>query len=100
MISREEIENLANLSRLHITEKEIEELQKDFGAILEYVGQIQDAGDSAAEVSPHRNVMREDIERNTDLLSGKQEKILASAPKREDNYIVVRKIIERDEPTL
>ena len=100
MISREEIENLAQLSRLHLTEKEVDGLQKEFGAILDYVGQIQ-GGAENADVPSRRNVMREDTERPAeDLLAGKQGKLLAAAPKREEDYVVVRKIIERDEPNL
>jgi aspartyl/glutamyl-tRNA(Asn/Gln) amidotransferase C subunit len=40
MISREEIQNLAELSRLKLTDEEIATLRKDFDSILEYVGQI------------------------------------------------------------
>lgn len=40
MITREEIENLAALARIELGEEEKKTLQKDVGAILEYVSQI------------------------------------------------------------
>ena len=98
MISKEEIRNLAELSRLHISEGEAESLQKDISNILEYVGQV-----NATEVSEEnkkpllRNVMREDSPRaENELLSGKREALLNALPKREGDYNVVRKIIQKD----
>lgn len=40
MITREEIENLASLARIELGDEEKKNLQKDVGAILEYVSQI------------------------------------------------------------
>lgn len=120
MISREEILKLAELSRLKLSDEEVVSLQKDFDSILEYVGQIsavasqgdtgaQDtalppshkATDGHGEKSPFGssiNIMREDIPRGADdALVGKREAILAQAPKREGDYFVVRKIIDRDQ---
>ena len=103
MISRKDIEGLAELSRLKLGEEELAGLEKDFSAILEYVGQISalTSGEVSAEVPAVRNVLREDTARaGDDLLAGAQEKILAAAPRREGDYLLVRKILERDEPTL
>ncbi len=111
MISREEIQNLAELSRLKLSDEEISALQKDFDSILDYVGQIsavagEEQGPTLAQGSSRSdlslpalvNVMREDVPRVADdALAGKQEAILAQAPKREGDYFVVRKIIERDQ---
>jgi|SRR3989344_1747194 len=108
MISREEIQNLAQLSRLKLGDEEVAALQKDFDSILEYVGQIQNAvpqgdtskQDTALEESPFGsllNVMREDKPRTADdPMAGKAEAILAAASKREGDHFVVRKIIDRD----
>ena len=100
MISREEIQNLAELSRLKLSEEEIESLQKDFDSILEYVGQIKGAASGerrAVGINQPLNIMREDTPRVTDdPLAGKQESVLSQAPKREGDYFVVRKIIDRE----
>ena len=110
MLSREEVLNLAALARLKLGEGEVESLQKDISNILEYVGQISalaPKGNTSAKaeelplcVSPlgARNVMREDVTRaDGDTMGGKEEALRAAFPKKENNYNVVRKIIQKDE---
>ena len=99
MISKEEIRNLAELSRLKISEGEEESLQKDISNILDYVGQVNAAEVGEEDKKPLvRNVMREDIPRaEGEILSGKRERLLEALPKREGDYNVVRKIIQKDE---
>lgn len=94
---------MATLARLELSDAEKEGLQKDISNILEYVGQVSAvsiAGDSAPKVpanQPH-NVLREDRPRDlADTMAGKEEKVKAAFPKREGEYNVVRKIIQKDE---
>ncbi|MDE2213029.1 MAG: Asp-tRNA(Asn)/Glu-tRNA(Gln) amidotransferase subunit GatC [Patescibacteria group bacterium] len=96
MISRSDIENLAALSRLSLTEAELKSLEKDLGAILAYVGEIQQGRvDAPEEILSVHTVMREDVPGVT--VGGSPEALLAQAPRHEEEYIVVRKIIQRDE---
>ncbi|MDZ4226201.1 MAG: Asp-tRNA(Asn)/Glu-tRNA(Gln) amidotransferase subunit GatC [Patescibacteria group bacterium] len=99
MISKEEITGLAELARLKLTEKEIAGLQKDISNILEYVGQVAAVSTGEKpEVPLNRNVMRGDTLREAnDPLAGKEEILRAAFPKREGDYNVVRKIIQKDE---
>jgi|SRR3989338_7707356 len=110
MISREEVLQLAELARLKVADAEVAGLQKDISNILEYVGQISalaPKGNTSAKaeelplcVSPlaARNVMREDVTRaDGDTMGGKEEALRAAFPKKENNYNVVRKIIQKDE---
>jgi len=106
MISREEVLQLALLARLKLDDKEVAGLQKDISGILEYVGQIsavQPQGATspqAGEDAPLgvRNVMREDSPRaQGDTMGGKEEALRTAFPKKENNYNVVRKIIQKDE---
>jgi aspartyl-tRNA(Asn)/glutamyl-tRNA(Gln) amidotransferase subunit C len=105
MISKEEIQNLAELARLELTESEVESLGKDISDILEYVGQVSEATKDKtltpglSKVSPLvKNVLREDTPRGeTDLLANKREMLLKALPEREGDYAVVRKIIQKDE---
>ena len=101
MISREDIEGLAKLARLQLTDVEVENLQKDFSSILEYVGQVnavQTEGAGGAPALPlHHNIMRDDTPRaKGDQLSGKEDAIRAAFPTRKGDYNVVRKIIQKD----
>jgi aspartyl-tRNA(Asn)/glutamyl-tRNA(Gln) amidotransferase subunit C len=100
MISKGDIENLAELARLKLNESEIDALQKDISNILEYVGQVQSfSADTSHEERPVlRNVVREDTPRDTShALSGKEDSIKTQFPRREGDYNVVRKIIQKDE---
>ena len=84
MISREEINELATLARLKLTEEEAGALQKDISNILEYVGKISAFEAGAGETLPElRNVLREDVPRSEDdPLAGKHEALLAALPRR------------------
>ena len=99
MISKEEVQGLAELARLDLGAGEVENLQKDISNILDYVGQVSAVSvDSSVEVPPVRNVMRTDAPRaEGSTMAGKEEAVKAAFPKREGEYNVVRKIIQKDE---
>lgn len=99
MISRDEVQQLADLARLKLAEEEVAGLQKDISNILEYVGQVSAVSVSKEKISPlHRNMMRADVPRGEgDPLAGKEEALRAAFPERRGDYNVVRKIIQKDE---
>jgi aspartyl-tRNA(Asn)/glutamyl-tRNA(Gln) amidotransferase subunit C len=99
MVSKEDIKNLAELARLELTEEETGDLQKDMSSILEYVGHIAAvSADIQVRVPENHNVMREDTPRvDNDPMAGKRDAVVAAFPKREGDYNVVRKIIQKDE---
>ena len=86
MISPEEIEGLAALARLNFT--------KDT-----YADRMTALEPSATEgLPPLRNVLREDIVRSEDdPLAGTREALLEALPRRDGDFAVVRKIIQKDE---
>lgn len=92
MITKEEIKNLADLSRIEVSDKEAESLSKEMESILDYVGVIKSVtGDVERIVPALHNVMREDIVTNSPGVY--TEDILNNAPKRQNNYLVVKKIL-------
>jgi aspartyl-tRNA(Asn)/glutamyl-tRNA(Gln) amidotransferase subunit C len=99
MISKEDILKLAELARIQLSDEEVASLQKDMTTILDYVGQVQAAAQEDQKTAPLvHNVMREDMPRSeNDILTGKRESLLSALPKREGDYAVVRKIIQKDE---
>ncbi len=99
MISKEEIEKLAELSRIELREGEVEALQKDISSILDYVGQISALeGNVATDVPLNHNVMREDVPyTSTSPLLTSREALVKAFPRQENGYNVVRKIIQKDE---
>lgn len=92
MITSKDIEKLAGLARIHLADSEKEGLTKDISAILQYIDQIQKAsGDVERQIPAHRNAMREDSEPHESGIH--TETLLAEAPKRDGNYLKVKKIL-------
>lgn len=93
MISTKDIENLANLARIRLSDEEKESLAKDVDSILAYVDQIKSAviGEFKPEAGAVKNVTREDAVMNTSAED--RECILDEAPKREGDYVAVKKIL-------
>lgn len=100
MISKEDIAALAELARLKLKPGEDESLRTDVSNILGYVGQVSEFSSDADRTNAplQRNVMREDVPRDpTDPVAGKEEVVRSQFPKRDSDYNVVRKIIQKDE---
>ncbi len=95
MISLKEIEKLATLARIQLSDEEKKKLQKDVGAILLYVSQINlfSPTDKNAATGKYLlvNVMREDTTPHTSGIF--TETLLSAAPVREGQYIKVKKIL-------
>ena len=93
MITKEDIQNLAELARIEISEGEAESLTSEIDSILEYVSKIKEiSGSSTNDVPLLRNVMRDDVV--THEANEYTEDILNLAPSREKNYLKVKKILE------
>ena len=95
MVSIEDIDKLATLSRLALSTEEKERMQKEFGSILEYIAAINkiSAENEAGGLSAvaRINVMREDSNPHE---SGKYtEALLKAAPQKEGQYVKVKKIL-------
>lgn len=101
MITTEDIQKLAELSRIKIAPEEQESLRTEIESILGYVDQIKKASSevTVSEVSENptiksgslHNVMREDGEPH--MPSEFTERILSVAPAREGDYLKVKKIL-------
>jgi aspartyl-tRNA(Asn)/glutamyl-tRNA(Gln) amidotransferase subunit C len=94
-MKREDIEHLARLSRIGITDVEAEALAKDVTSVLNYVSEIEDITGSTAtekQVGALHSVMRPDGEPTPgDTYT---EVLLDAAPERVGRYIQVKKIID------
>jgi len=93
MINIKDVEHVALLARLSLTEDEKQVYTKQLSDILEHVRKMQDLNTAGvqptAHVLPLQNVFRED--RVGEHLSVEQ--VLANAPDRQDNFFKVPKII-------
>lgn len=103
----QDIEKLAKLARIELSQGEKQTYLKEIGAILGYVDQIKEV---VAKVAPTsevgvptrfgtgvgrdlRNVMREDAEPNES--GGSTAVLVKEFPRKEGNYLKVKKILEQ-----
>lgn len=89
-----DIENLANLARIKLSDDEKKALLKDTEDILAFVSTVQEVKtkDEAEErLGALYNVTREDNESHKSGMH--TEKLLGEAPAKKDNYIKVKKIL-------
>ena len=94
MITIKELEHLATLSRIKLTEEDKKSLVKEFDSILGYVDQLKKVEvslDSTGRVGAVKNVTRED--EAMPINADDRERLLAEAPNREGEFIAVKKII-------
>jgi aspartyl-tRNA(Asn)/glutamyl-tRNA(Gln) amidotransferase subunit C len=94
MITREDVEHVARLSRLALGEGEVERMREQLDGILAYIDTLRALDTTGVEPTAHAvpqlNVMREDQLRP--CLS--QDAALANAPDRGDAFFRVPRIIE------
>ncbi|WP_134684939.1 Asp-tRNA(Asn)/Glu-tRNA(Gln) amidotransferase subunit GatC [Brevibacillus migulae] len=93
-ITRKEVEHVANLARLQLTEDEAERVTNDLNAILVFAAKLDELDTSDVPATSHatdvKNVMREDVNRP----SLPQEEVLRNAPEHEDGQIKVPAVFE------
>ena len=92
MITIKEVEHVAKLARLELTEEEKVKFSKQLGDVLEYAQQMNEIDTEGVEPMSHAipivNVMRED--EVVHELS--REELMANAPLKEDGFFRVPKI--------
>lgn len=92
-ISQKEVEHVAQLARLDLTEPEKSLFGEQLSQILTFVGQLQEVSTEGipltASVADQDSVLREDLPREG--LS--QEQALRNAPGSHDGFFVVPKIL-------
>ncbi|XOA42928.1 MAG: Asp-tRNA(Asn)/Glu-tRNA(Gln) amidotransferase subunit GatC [Candidatus Nealsonbacteria bacterium] len=95
MISKKEVQHVAKLARLGLSEKEMEEMQKELSAILDYIEKLKEVDISGVDFfissGKLKNVMREDKEDEKSKLKNK--KLLELAPEEKGGYLKVKQIL-------
>lgn len=95
-IEKDDILRLGHLARIKIGDDEVDSLQRDISAVLDYVSVVNEivADDISREPGALSNVFRPDVITNkpgthTDVL-------LQAAPAVKDSFLVVKKILNND----
>jgi aspartyl-tRNA(Asn)/glutamyl-tRNA(Gln) amidotransferase subunit C len=93
-ISRDDVQHLAQLSSLQLSDKELDDLQKDIENILRYVEQLSELDTSGVEptyqVTDLENVFRDDTVIDYGVT---REQLLEIAPDRLENSVRVPKVL-------
>ena len=93
-ITKQEVEHVARLARLELSEQEEDKLTDQLSNILTYVEQLSKLDTTGVEPTSHvldiSNVMRDDTPRE----SLSQDAALANAPEKAAGHYKVPKIIE------
>lgn len=93
-ITKEQVEHVAKLARLNLTEEEKDLMTRDLAAIIDFADQINALAIEDVKPTDHiipiNNVFREDrVQPSMD-----REKLLANAPNQENGCFSVPKVVE------
>lgn len=89
MVTKQDVENIAILSKLFVAEEELDDLTKQMQEIVEFADAINNAPDSGEEfdnINNLSNVFREDEV----VESFPSEEILKNAPEQAEDHFLVR----------
>lgn len=93
-ITKQEVDHVAKLARLELSEQEQEKFTDQLSNILTYVEKLNELDTAGVEPTSHvldiKNVMRDDVP----AASLPQERALANAPDKAAGHYKVPKIIE------
>ena len=94
-ISQKDVEHIAHLAPIELTEQEKNKFADELSAILGFIEKLNEVG--TAEVLPMmggtvlESIMRKDEQLDKNL-EGKQAELVATAPNKKDSWIKVRAI--------
>lgn len=92
MITVKDVEHVAKLARLELTEAEKEKFATQLGDVLKYVEQMNEVDTSSVEPMAHAvdfvNVMRDDVVKYEQT----KEELMKNAPDEENGFFRVPKI--------
>lgn len=91
-ISIQDVKNIAEMTRLHIDERELESVRKQLDDVLTYAERVQQIAKDI-EIPSNKNINHD---REDSVIMSSVEDILAQAPQQEDNYFVVPKIVDSE----
>ena len=94
-LKKEEIQHIAELARLELTDEELETYGGQLSSVLSYIDQLKEVDvtgvEPTAQVTGMENVAREDEAQYWS--AAETEAALAQAPEREGRYIKVKKVL-------
>ncbi len=101
MITKEEVQHIAKLARLELSEKEIENMQKDLSAILDYFRLLEKANtriyaDNNADLRGNEKRGKKNELRGDEAVgkpASLANNLVQAAPDKKDGYVKVKAIL-------
>ncbi|MBB5519427.1 Asp-tRNA(Asn)/Glu-tRNA(Gln) amidotransferase subunit GatC [Amphiplicatus metriothermophilus] len=97
-IDKETVRKVARLARIAEPEQRLEPLARELSGILGWIEQLNEVDIEGVEPMTSavdmKLKMREDVVQDGPTGGGQPEKIVANAPKTEDHFFVVPKVVE------
>ncbi|PLX21785.1 Asp-tRNA(Asn)/Glu-tRNA(Gln) amidotransferase GatCAB subunit C [Candidatus Parcubacteria bacterium] len=94
-LEKKDIEHIARLARLDLSEQELKEYGDQLSDVLGYINQLQevntDSVEPTAQVTGLENSLREDTVDNWP--EAEREEALAEAPETEDHQVKVKRVL-------
>lgn len=93
MILKEEVQHIAHLARIKLTEDEIEKFQKELSLILDYMEKLKkvDTKDTAPLTGAtflHNRVRKDEVVRDPKMAG----KLLGAVQEKQDGYVKVKAV--------
>lgn len=89
-ISKEDVKNIAAMTKLAIADEELESIQKQLSDVLQYAERVQQIAEEI-DIPSNKNINHD---REDSAIVKDSAEILDQAPAHEDNYFVVPKIVD------
>lgn len=97
-IDKDTVRKVARLARIAEPEQRLEPLAKELSGILGWIEQLNEVDvegvEAMASTVDAALPMREDVLQDGPTGGGQPENVVANAPKTEDNFFVVPKVVE------
>jgi aspartyl-tRNA(Asn)/glutamyl-tRNA(Gln) amidotransferase subunit C len=94
-IDKDTVDKIAHLARLELADDEKEKLMGDMGKILDFMAKLNEIDTTGVEplvyMTDEVNVLREDVVKQEIT----HDEALLNAPKHDNNYFLVAKVIEK-----
>lgn len=98
MLSKKEVEHIADLARIALSAAEKEKMTKELSVILEFVEKLNELAvdriDPLSGGTFAENVFREDEEVRK-FFAGDQNMLVSAAPAKKDGYVKVKAVFDR-----
>ncbi|MGV6802415.1 MAG: Asp-tRNA(Asn)/Glu-tRNA(Gln) amidotransferase subunit GatC [bacterium] len=97
-IDKDTVRKVAKLARIATPEERLESLAEELSGILGWIEQLNevdiDGVEAMASTVDVSLPMREDVVTNDETGGGKPDDIVANAPKTEDHFFIVPKVVD------